>query len=109
MFILIRVLTYATLFAGFLLWAVPAHILAAAGLRPPQSVGWAQTLGILAGIAGLGLAAGCLLTFVTVGKGTPAPFDPPRRLVNRGPYRLLRNPLSDSRTESSRRSGRATR
>src|SRR4051794_3657372 len=93
MFILIRALTYATLFAGFLLWSVPAQIPAGAGLRAPQNVGWAQTLGILGGIAGLGLAAGCLLTFVTVGKGTPAPFDPPSRLVIRGPYRLLRNPM----------------
>ena len=35
----------------------------------------------------------CVLTFALLGRGTPAPFDPPRRLVIRGPYRFVRNPM----------------
>jgi protein-S-isoprenylcysteine O-methyltransferase Ste14 len=30
---------------------------------------------------------------VTRGRGTPAPFDPPREFVVSGPYRLVRNPM----------------
>ena len=43
--------------------------------------------------AGGALALWCILTFTVVGRGTPAPFDPPRALVVRGPYRYVRNPM----------------
>ena len=32
-------------------------------------------------------------TFTSVGKGTPAPFDPPKELVAKGPYQYVRNPI----------------
>jgi protein-S-isoprenylcysteine O-methyltransferase Ste14 len=34
-----------------------------------------------------------LRRFVTDGRGTLAPWDPPRQLVVRGPYRYVRNPM----------------
>lgn len=35
----------------------------------------------------------CAWDFTFVGKGTPAPFDPPRELVVKGAYRYVRNPM----------------
>jgi protein-S-isoprenylcysteine O-methyltransferase Ste14 len=43
--------------------------------------------------AGLGLAAWTMRLFHALGKGTAAPWDPPRRLVVAGPYRHVRNPM----------------
>jgi len=44
-------------------------------------------------LIGLALMLWCAANFVVVGKGTPAPFDAPRRLVVSGPYCYLRNPM----------------
>jgi protein-S-isoprenylcysteine O-methyltransferase Ste14 len=93
MFVLARALTYATLFVSFLLVFLPDWILTASGILRPTEMGASQIAGMLVGVAGAGLALACILTFVVIGKGTPAPFDPPRVLVVRGPYRLVRNPM----------------
>lgn len=54
---------------------------------------WSRVAGIPLLIAGGGLGIACVLAFLWIGRGTPAPFDPPREFVAAGPYRLLRNPM----------------
>jgi protein-S-isoprenylcysteine O-methyltransferase Ste14 len=93
MFILIRALTYATFFIGFVLVALPAWLAGPAGLERPAAMGWPQVLGAIMLIVGGAVTVSCVVTFVAVGRGTPAPFDPPRRLVDRGPYAIVRNPM----------------
>lgn len=54
---------------------------------------WMAVLGLTVMAAGAALALSCIAIFVTVGRGTPAPFDAPRRFVAVGPYRYVRNPM----------------
>ena len=93
MFILVRALVYATFFIGFMLVALPAWVAGAAAFERPAAIGWPQLGGALLVASGAVVTLSCLLTFVFIGHGTPAPFDPPRRLVDRGPYAFARNPM----------------
>ena len=51
-------------------------------------VGWA----VFGVFGALGLTSS--MYFIAVGRGTPLPFDAPRYLVVRGPYRFVRNPMA---------------
>ena len=93
MFVLIRAITYASLFVGFLLLFLPARVLSSSGIVGPDSIGPAQIAGVIVGALGAIVALWCIATFIVIGRGTPAPFDPPRNLVVVGPYRWVRNPM----------------
>lgn len=93
MFVFARALTYAALFIGFVLVYLPGRLLSWSGIARPAIIAKPQVAGMLIGAAGLAVALWCIFTFATIGKGTPAPFDPPRRLVIRGPYCFVRNPM----------------
>lgn len=84
---------------GLVLVGVPALIL---WRTRSVQLGWAlpgllQFAPVLAGLVligwGLRLMAQTIRLFMTVGQGTLAPWDAPRRLVVRGPYRRVRNPM----------------
>jgi protein-S-isoprenylcysteine O-methyltransferase Ste14 len=75
---------------GVILWATCGTD-AAAHLPGPADPGlW---VGAVFGLGGLALAIWTVRLFVAGGEGTPAPWDPPHKLVVRGPYRHVRNPM----------------
>ena len=56
----------------------------------PTPVAWYAIVIIMLGIA---LYLWCVSLFAVVGRGTPGPWDAPRRFVAVGPYRWVRNPI----------------
>lgn len=61
---------------------------------PGSSLGWVAWLGgFLLLLAGGVLFIGSLRRFGIEGRGTLAPWDPPRALVVQGPYSYVRNPM----------------
>ena len=60
----------------------------------PDAAGLAlQACGAAVLALGLALFGASLRQFWTKGRGTLAPWDPPRRFVADGPYRFVRNPM----------------
>ncbi len=73
--------------------AIPGLLLYATGrrLRPPP--GAALWVGAALALLAQGVVVFHVVAFVREGRGTHAPLLPPQKLVRRGLYRLLRNPM----------------
>src|SRR4030095_8150689 len=93
MFILVRAVAYAAVFIGFVLVYLPGRFLSWSGIVAPATTGAPQIAGMIVVAIGTAIALWCVFTLGFMEKGTPAPFDPPRKLVIRGPYRFVRNPM----------------
>jgi protein-S-isoprenylcysteine O-methyltransferase Ste14 len=76
--------------------AVPAVILYFSGCNPRLQSTFCLIAGAFLLIIGLFLASWTMRLFVKVGKGTAAPWDPPKKLVVAGPYCHVRNPMITS-------------
>ena len=88
----LRTIVYVAAFALFWGWlAVNARRYDAALGSPLPP--WLGPLGVVCIALGAVLVGTCVVLFVARGRGTPAPFDPPRQFVAAGPYRLVRNPM----------------
>lgn len=50
-------------------------------------------LGIIVGVVGLAMMLICISAFIRIGKGTLAPWAPPKKFIVTGLYRYVRNPM----------------
>ena len=90
-------LTRAAVAAALFIWAFAIYVPSRLGMfhLAVDFSGWRalRLLGLLPLLAGAILVLSCIFDFAWTGRGTPAPFDPPRRLVVRGFYAYVRNPM----------------
>jgi protein-S-isoprenylcysteine O-methyltransferase Ste14 len=87
-----RQLAAVVLLPGSVALAVPAVIVWRNGVH---IVWWpaAAAVGVILIAVGLVLIVRTIALFAEIGRGTLAPWDPTKRLVVRGPYRYVRNPM----------------
>lgn len=78
---------------GILLWFAAGTSADMAPAEVPEARFW---IGLVLAAIGLVFAVWTVRLFLTAGEGTPAPWAPPQRLVVRGPYRHVRNPMITS-------------
>ena len=97
MLALLRHLLSIAILPGTVLVLVPLWIARANGIVPALGGSAAalalQALGVALLAIGALLFVASLRRFAGEGEGTLAPWDPTRKLVARGPYRRVRNPM----------------
>ena len=89
-FVFIRTIAVSSLFVSIWTWFFPRWFAQSKGV-PFEAQPNAPAIALMA-IGGL-IMLRCIWDFAWTGRGTPAPFDPPRHLVVRGLYRWVRNPM----------------
>ena len=77
-------------FFGLWFWLLPQWLGFRADLAGAAHWRW---LAALPSVLGFAVALRCVWDFGWTGRGTPAPFAPPQRLVVVGLYRYVRNPM----------------
>lgn len=87
LFALVRSVVVGVVFVSIWTWFVPWWM-AGRNLEPRWNLGAAILMTI-----GAAIMVRCVWDFGWTGRGTPVPLDPPRRLVVKGLYRWVRNPM----------------
>ncbi len=76
-----------------ILWVFADTTFAVQVVDPGQILFW---FALVIACCGLALSIWTATLFTKFGDGTPAPWDPPKKMVVRGPYRHVRNPMITS-------------
>ncbi len=90
---LFKTLVIGPVFLCIVAFLIPLGIFIATRHRILANMGAVRYAGLIPFTLGACLSLWCVKDFVVRGRGTPAPFDPPTRLVMQGPYRYVRNPM----------------
>ena len=87
-----KTLIFTIIVPGAIAALIP-YLLLSRNLSSLAHIGLFQLFGLIPMAIGAVIYFRCAWDFASTGKGTPAPIDPPKRLVARGLYRFVRNPM----------------
>ncbi|MBR0696072.1 methyltransferase [Bradyrhizobium lablabi] len=93
----LRTCFHALAWGGYMLLVLPACVLAWEGrdyigtLTNASPLRW--TIALIIGLPSLLIGWAAAHEFALVGRGTPVPYDPPKRVVTSGPYASIANPM----------------
>lgn len=87
----LRTLVFGALVPATILVVIPALVLRAIGIEGEGGV--LRLVGLVPLVLGIAILAWCFAGFIVEGEGTPAPYDPPHRLVTGRLYGWMRNPM----------------
>ncbi len=90
--LLIKNLLFTLLGPGFVVGWVPLRWFERRA-QWPENLAWHHLAGGGLFVLGVVTYIHCVWLFATRGQGTPAPYDPPKKLVWRGLYKWVRNPM----------------
>jgi protein-S-isoprenylcysteine O-methyltransferase Ste14 len=93
MLLLLKNILFTLLVPGTVAVYIPLRLVASRGVPAPAEWNTAQVAGLLPLSLGTAIYLWCVWHFAVSGRGTPAPIDPPKRLVVQGLYRYVRNPM----------------
>src|SRR5215470_17305283 len=89
----LRSLFFTLLLPGSVTFLIP-YLLLSSGIEPiPSRLEPFRFVGLVPILIGALILLRCIWDFAVAGRGTLAPVDPPTRLVVRGLYRYVRNPM----------------
>jgi len=91
-FNIVSTLIFVVLMGGAIMVLIPIKLLSSS-YRLNVEIGFLRYLGVISVLIGITILFWCLWEFIRKGKGTPAPYDPPKKLVVSGLYKLTRNPM----------------
>ena len=91
--VVFKTLIFTVLVPGTVTVVVPYRLLSSGVKLLSIEIGVFRILGLVPILLGALIYLWCAWDFTFVGRGTPAPIDPPKELVVRGLYRFVRNPM----------------
>src|SRR6266496_2925170 len=89
----IKTLIFTVLVPGTVAVWIPYRLVSSPGTRGSIPLSNFRYAGLAAMLTGALIYLWCAWDFTFAGKGTPAPIDPPKKLVDRSLYKYVRNPM----------------